>query len=73
MTGMDNATITHIPADIERVGGHPVLSDEEEIAAAFAARDALDSLGAGGRHRVLTWLAEGCDLTPPMMPKAETS
>jgi len=63
---MTNTTTTHAGADIERVGGHPVLSDKQEIAAAFAARDALDQLDESGRHRVLTWLAEGEDLTPPL-------
>lgn len=65
MSGMDETT--NIPIDIERGGGHPVLSDEDEIEAAFTARNALEALDMEAQHRVLTWLAEGRDLAPPMI------
>jgi hypothetical protein len=46
-----------LDAIIERAGGTEVLSSEDEIGAAFAARDALRELGGEGRIRVLSWVA----------------
>jgi len=47
---------------IERVGDTEVLSNEDEINAGFAARDAMAGLSAEGRIRVLSWVASSWDI-----------
>ncbi len=61
MSGLDNTDSTGA-CSVERVGGQPVLSDSTEIDIAFAARDALNPLGAAAQYRVLTWVAESFGL-----------
>lgn len=51
---------------IERIGGHAVLTNETEINAAFAARDALEPLDRDAKFRVMTWVVESHDLIPPI-------
>ncbi len=47
---------------IERVGDTEVLSNEDEIDAAFTARDALRELDEAGRIRALSWIAGALDI-----------
>jgi hypothetical protein len=57
---MNKTTLAATP--IERIGGIAVLGDDDEIAAAFTARDALEDLCEDARLRVLKWVAESFDI-----------
>ena len=48
---------------IARLGDHVSLSDDAEIDAAYAARQAIEGLDDDAKCRVLTWVASAFDLT----------